>query len=594
MAENLSFGTPGLPVQEARRADSTRRRRRAGVAWSVVIAIVVAIGTSLVALGGVGEHVDALWVGAIVAPDGSARVVEVVDRNFGISRRHGIYRMVPGLRMSAPVQVTSPDAPADVTVSAGVIRIGDPSRTVTGRHRYVLAYTLDGVGSDGRLGWNAVGTWDVRIAHAEVHVVTARALNEVRCVTGVAGSIAPWPIEQIQPGSLVVRTDRLAAGEGVTVYATAGSPLTAAPALPAVPAAPSTDNPLVPGVLAGALTLLAAAATARLLRRAGRERLPAVGVAALAPPGGQARIDLEDLAGYVTASATLPAALTPAQGGMLLADRVTDEHRAAWLLDQAAAGTIGLETPDPHRTDEIDLVRLQPGDAAARPLLDRAFAGRDRLTLGSRDEHFAAGWTALGEQLSAWRRTCGLWDTDADRRARLVRGIGVLVALLGLGLALLGGGLSGRQAGLPLALAGVGGLLVGAGAAAAIRGWELRVLTPAGSAAWLQVESLRRFLASSPPTAVDEAITSGQVGRYTAWALAVGQAERWSQLLSSVPVPAPAGYVTGGLPYAAWGPAFVSSCHLTTVSSSSSGTGSGGFGGGGVGGGAGGGSGGSW
>ena len=61
----------------------------------------------------------------------------------------------------------------------------------------------------------------------------------------------------------------------------------------------------------------------------------------------------------------------------------------------------------------------------------------------------------------------------------------------------------------------------------------------------------------------------------------------------------PAGHP--GLPYAAWGPAFVSSCYLASVGASSSGTGSGGFagsgggfGGGFGGGGVGGGSGGSW
>jgi hypothetical protein len=85
----------------------------------VLIAVVVAIGTSLAAFAVAGERVDAIWVGARVAADGSARVTEVVDWNFGTSPRHGIYRVVPGLRTSAPVQVTSPDAPANVTVSAG-------------------------------------------------------------------------------------------------------------------------------------------------------------------------------------------------------------------------------------------------------------------------------------------------------------------------------------------------------------------------------------------------------------------------------------------------------------------------------------------
>jgi hypothetical protein len=70
-------------------------------------------------------------------------------------------------------------------------------------------------------------------------------------------------------------------------------------------------------------------------------------------------------------------------------------------------------------------VLLQPGEGAVRSLLDRASRGRERLTLGSYDNAFGAAWTALGEDLSAWRRTSGLGDTDADRRARRVRGLGV-------------------------------------------------------------------------------------------------------------------------------------------------------------------------
>jgi hypothetical protein len=41
----------------------------------------------------------------------------------------------------------------------------------------------------------------------------------------------------------------------------------------------------------------------------------------------------------------------------------------------------------------------------------------DRLTLGRHDVHFADAWTALGHELSAWRRTCGVWDTHAAHRA---------------------------------------------------------------------------------------------------------------------------------------------------------------------------------
>jgi uncharacterized membrane protein YgcG len=119
------------------------------------------------------------------------------------------------------------------------------------------------------------------------------------------------------------------------------------------------------------------------------------------------------------------------------------------------------------------------------------------------------------------------------------------------------------------------------------------VLTPAGSAAWLQAESLRQFLTQSPPTAIDEAVADGRLGIYTAWALALGQARRWKELASSTTVPGRRGYYNDPYyRYAFYSPVFLHSC--STASTAPSSSSSGGGGGGGVGGGAGGGGGGSW
>ena len=577
-----------------------RRRRRLDVVVLVLVALVVGFATTVVASVTGGERVARLWVTARIGDDGSAQVLEVVDYDFGVNDRHGILRTVPQLRRSATVEVSSPDAPADVSVdmtsSTARIRIGDPSRTVSGRHRYVLRYTVDGVVVGGRLAWDAVGTgWDAPMDDVEVHLVAPTALDGPRCTAGATGSTAACPVREAEPGSLVAAVSGLSGHEGVTVYATAGAALGATPALPAPPAAapapPGTD-PLVVGGLAAALALLVALVGSRWIRRAGRERVPTVGLPVTAPPGEEARIDLSELARYATPSPSLPDGLPPPQGGILLADGVLDRHKAAWLIAQAVAGTIGLEPGDGGPKD-LTLVRLQPGEGSARRVLDLAFRGHDRVPLGSYDKDFATAWNAIGAELSAWRRISELWDHDADRRTTRVRILGVLAALAGVALAVLGGYLAARQTALPLVLAGVGGVLTGAGASAALRGWELRVLTPQGSAAWLRVESLRQFLAQSPPTAVDQAIASGRLGEYTAWALALGQAERWSQLASSVSVPGRAPVYDPSLRYAMYGPVFLTGCHSASVAPSSSGGGGGSFGGG-VGGGAGGGGGGSW
>ena len=100
--------------------------------------------------------------------DGSASITEVIDYDFGNAQnKHGIFRDVPGLSPDARIQVTSPDAPADLAIEqapfdspsfpATRLRIGNPDETVSGRHRYVITYDLDDLMRGDALSWDAVG-----------------------------------------------------------------------------------------------------------------------------------------------------------------------------------------------------------------------------------------------------------------------------------------------------------------------------------------------------------------------------------------------------------------------------------------------------
>lgn len=586
-------------MSQSARSMATRRRRRID-AWLILIAAVVVavVAFAVAALSG-GERVARLWVSATVAEDGSARIVEVVDYDFGIEERHGIFRDVPGLRTDQPVEVTSPDAPDDVSVTGTDpvrLQIGDADVTVSGQHRYELSYTLDGVSRNGRLAWDAVGTgWQVPIDDVEVHVTGAVELDADTCSTGDGGATNGCALRQTAPGHLVARVDELAAGEGVTVSATEGRALDAVPDAPAPPTAAPAEpgmDPVIPAGLAGLLALLVGALVSRRVRRAGREHVPSSGLPTVATSsGGAARIDLEQLGGFAMPSASIPKGISPAQGGVLLSGSVAERHKAAWLLGLAVAGVVELE-PAPDGGKAMTLVRLQDGNPADAALLDLAFAGRHHLRLGRYDESFAAGWKAVGTELAGWQQGSGMWDDAADRRARRVRWLGVLAAVVGLVVVGLGAWWSTQQAVLPLGVAAVGGVLAGAGAAAALRAWELRVLTPHGASTWLRVESLRRYLAECAPTAIDDALAQGTLGDYTAWALALGEAERWATLATSVRTPGRGGYDDRHWRYATYGPVVVTSCSTasTQPSSSSSGGGSSGS----VGGGAGGGGGGSW
>ena len=242
-----------------------------------------------------------------------------------------------------------------------------------------------------------------------------------------------------------------------------------------------------------------------------------------------------------------PAELDPPHGGIVLTEEVRPEHKVAWLIQMAIDGTVDIggngaarrdaagsgDTWTPRNGDDLRLVRTGHGTPDVAAILDTAFAGRDEVELGSYDSNFARAWQHLQGQLLAWRDTSGMWDPAGGTRkvtARVLGIIGVVVGALG---AAGGGALANQRGPAWLVLAAAGGAVAGAGLAAALRAWELRVRTPAGSAAWLRVESFRRFLAGSEAYHAEEAAKRGVLREYTAWAVAVGEIDRWQRAVSA-------------------------------------------------------------
>ncbi|HJR24294.1 MAG TPA: hypothetical protein VJ804_02390, partial [Acidimicrobiales bacterium] len=295
-------------------------------------------------------------------------------------------------------------------------------------------------------------------------------------------------------------------------------------------------------------------------------------------------VDSTELAGLATTDFAPPPGLTAPMGGIVLREVVQPEHKVAWLLEQAIAGTVELDEDD----GEARLTRTAPGEGEVQEVLDTAFGGRDAITLGSYDSTFASGWSALGTRLGAWSAASGMWDPVGDRRQRYVRILGGLAGILGAVAVVAAGAFAGRFGDDAwFALLGAAAILGGAGWAAAIRGWELRVRTPKGSATWLRVESFRRFLHDSEAFHAEEAAKRCVLREYTAWAVALGEIDRWTRAVErSTLVPD-----TAGLHYVALAPVL---SHSTTSASTAPSSSGGGGGGGGVGGGGGGGGGGSW
>jgi len=288
----------------------TSRRRKVDIGvltGGTLVVGALAFGGAFVA--GKQEEVGRYWTSAVVADDGSAQVTEVIDYDFGLNRKHGIFRWIPGIGPSTPFDVTSPDAPDQVSVTSETkqandgtsltgtnIRIGDPDTTITGEHRYQIGYDLPRVRQGQTIDWEPVGTfWDVGMDAVEVHLVTPFALESPLCVSGPAGSTQECDIREVEPGHVVATVEDLGANEGVSIEGTQGAALAAPPTAPQPPTGRPADDattPLAPaGAAAGAMALAAVPATA-LVRRAGRERVYSGGAADAAyggpPLGGSA------------------------------------------------------------------------------------------------------------------------------------------------------------------------------------------------------------------------------------------------------------------------------------------------------------------
>jgi hypothetical protein len=606
----MSWLVAGLRALRGRWLQRWGRASRRRVDESVLGAVAFVVGLAALAGAYFGrpEQVTSMWALAEVGDEGPAQVTEVIDYDFGSKTgKHGIFRVVPGLKSESAIRVDSPDAPDAMLITKEFddtrIRIGDADQTVSGAHRYQIGYRLPGVRRGSLLAWDAVGTeWDVDIEAVEVHVVAPTELFEVTCAQGSAGSRTPCDdVREVEPGHVVAMVDHLDAHEGVTVTAREGSPLPAAPTAPALPGRP--DDPgtglLLPPATATAAALVGAAASLRLVRRAGRERVvvgaggPAdAAFGALHPADadgfGEVRVDDAELGRMATVDFAPPEGITAPQGGVVLAEHVQPQHRVAWLIETAIEGSVEIDAGGTR------LVREGPGSPWTASILDRIFAGRSEVQLGTYDPTFASGLQLLSATLDGWRAGSGLWDERAARRRHAAMAIGGALVAVGLVAAVVGGVLADRWGTGWLVLTGIAGLLAGVGAAPVVAGWELLVRTAAGSAAWLRVESFRRFLADSEAYHAEEAAKRGVLREYTAWAVAVGEIDRWaSAIRASTAIPDET-----DLRYAFMAPLLLSS----TMSSETppaprfEGGGSDGFSssGGSVGGGSGGGGGGSW
>ena len=116
----------------------------------VGLTIIAGSGLALAGIIGEPDHEERFEAKQVVVqPEGDdgLRIREVVDQDFGTTDRHGYERIIPNdFGVPTDVRPARPTLPTpSPSTNEGVetrIRIGDPDRTISGQHRYVLTYTL--------------------------------------------------------------------------------------------------------------------------------------------------------------------------------------------------------------------------------------------------------------------------------------------------------------------------------------------------------------------------------------------------------------------------------------------------------------------
>lgn len=612
------------------------------------------------ALAQVGERIEAYDVSIDIQRDGSLAVTERIAYDFGSTEHHGIFRTIPVrfhyddksdriYRLRVLSVVGSPGTPDKYGVSRHgsslEIKIGDPDRTISGRHTYTITYrvegALNGFSDHDELYWNAIGTeWAATIDRATVLVRAPVGLLRIACFAGAQGSNLPCQKGELQGGAASFAQEGLNPYEGLTVVV--GFPRGAVP-----PPAPIlaerwsfsrafSATPVTLGV-AGLLLALLVAGLVYLLWTKGRDRRAVgspVDIAYGTTGEGERPVPLFEQGTYPVEYAP-PDDIRPGQVGTLIDEVANPLDVTSSIIDLAVRGYLRIEEIPKHgffgKPDWLLVKLKEPDDGLIRYetlLLDGLFEDADvepPLQESAGTSEPGAGGApprpdlpmaiprepGLAEvKLSALRRRFSLrlrhiqnalYDDAVERRWFAGRPDKIRTKWHGLGFAVLAAGIvltwlaaAKSHLGLipiPIVLSGLA--LV----------WASRWMprrTAKGTGLVRRVLGFRTYIETAEAQEARFQERENIFSTYLPYAVVFGCTEKWARAFAGLDgqVPSTAAWYVGVTPFNIGG--FTSSVdHFSAVAAgtitSAAATGSSGFGGGGFsGGGGGGGGGGSW
>ena len=186
------------------------------------------------------EEITSFISDITINQSGTIGVVETIDYDFGNEDRHGIFRTIPlvktnteGKRFRLGIEIGNITDEKDTayrftkTIENNELKlkIGDPDKTITGVHTYVIPYSVSGgltyFSDHDELYWNVTGTdWEVPMEKVTATVKLPQLLNlsDVRlaCYTGVSGSTLQECTSGYANGTATFASS-LGAGENLTI-----------------------------------------------------------------------------------------------------------------------------------------------------------------------------------------------------------------------------------------------------------------------------------------------------------------------------------------------------------------------------------------
>ena len=469
-----------------------------------------------------------------IRKDGTIGVREAIDYNFGSQLRHGIFRTIPYRKTNEDgkqYEMNIENVHVEDTKGAAypfatskddgelTLKIGDPDRTISGEHTYVVSYDVSGAltyfSDHDELYWNAAGQqWPVSITDAQVTVKVPQPLadKEIRlaCFTGVAGStIANCKFSQKGDVMTFLLQQPLNSNEGMTVVA--GFPKGVVAVVE--PRLYTTFWDSVLGKLVGFGGLLLAlwwyvGYPIRIVYKWWREgRDPQV--------AGSGVVS----AWYDPPKAADGRSLSPAETGAIIDETVHDRDVVATIIDLARRGYMRIEE---RKKKDFYLIKQTPRADTDIQEVERKFLDSllgDRQEIRVKDTDMISEFSTFKKQMYTILVKDGYFPRDPSK-VRLFYQVMAVAALATLN--------------MPLALA------------SSIFGRAMSRRNPAGVRARHVAESLKGFLGSQKRQLKFQADKQMMFERLLPYAIAFGVEKVWAKRFDSMKLAQPSWYKSYG------------------------------------------------